>query len=326
MQIGHSKNLLGKLLKMIIFILLAFALYRQIFQRDDISDLWSVFLFQLQTYNVFLLLLCFSLLFFNWGTESRKWQLLMKPLETVSFFRAYGAVLSGITLSLFTPNRIGEYAGRILLVHKADKLQSVSVTLVGSYAQLIVNSLTGTLGFTIFCFHNTYLDKWYVLVFMCLIWLGLIMAWLFYYKIGLAGKIVKKIRFLQKHQKYFQPLSTFTNRELSIVLLWSFVRNFIYWLQFVLLLWFFGITISLSEAWILINSIFFVQTLIPSIAMLELGIRGNIALFFMTYHTTNNLGVLAATFSLWFINLVIPSLAGLLIIFSINIFKNGEGD
>ncbi|MEO9004181.1 MAG: hypothetical protein ABI288_05570, partial [Ginsengibacter sp.] len=56
------------------------------------------------------------LAFFNWGFEARKWQVLLKPLQKMSFFRAYKSVLSGLALSLNTPNRMGEYGGRILYV------------------------------------------------------------------------------------------------------------------------------------------------------------------------------------------------------------------
>ena len=42
---------------------------------------------------------------FNWGLEARKWQLLMRPLATMSFFTAYKSVLCGVTFSLNTPNQ-----------------------------------------------------------------------------------------------------------------------------------------------------------------------------------------------------------------------------
>ena len=54
------------------------------------------------------------LAFLNWGLEARKWQVLLKPIQQINFFRAYKSVLSGLALSLNTPNRMGEYGGRIL--------------------------------------------------------------------------------------------------------------------------------------------------------------------------------------------------------------------
>ena len=56
------------------------------------------------------------LVFINWGFEARKWQLLVKPIQRMDFLTAYKSVLSGVTLSINTPNRIGEYGGRILYI------------------------------------------------------------------------------------------------------------------------------------------------------------------------------------------------------------------
>jgi uncharacterized membrane protein YbhN (UPF0104 family) len=49
------------------------------------------------------------LLFVNWGIEARKWQLMMRPVQRVSFLTSVKAILSGLALSLFLPNGFGEY-------------------------------------------------------------------------------------------------------------------------------------------------------------------------------------------------------------------------
>jgi len=49
------------------------------------------------------------LAFLNWGLEAKKWQVLIKNLEPLNYFVALKGVLSGVTLSLNTPNRMGEY-------------------------------------------------------------------------------------------------------------------------------------------------------------------------------------------------------------------------
>ena len=56
------------------------------------------------------------MVFINWGLEARKWQVLLEPIQKMSFIRAFKSVLGGLALSLNTPNRMGEYGGRILYV------------------------------------------------------------------------------------------------------------------------------------------------------------------------------------------------------------------
>ena len=68
------------------------------------------------------------LAFVNWGLEARKWQVLVKPVQDMNFLRAYKSVLSGLTLSLNTPNRMGEYGGRILYIKEGGRLKAISLS------------------------------------------------------------------------------------------------------------------------------------------------------------------------------------------------------
>jgi len=86
------------------------------------------------------------LAFINWGIEARKWQLLVKSLQRISYFVAFKAVLSGVTLSLNTPNRIGEYGGRILYVKEGNRIKAISLSIAGSMSQLIITLLMGCTG------------------------------------------------------------------------------------------------------------------------------------------------------------------------------------
>jgi len=82
----------------------------------------------------------------NWGIEARKWQLLMMPVQVMSFIHAFKSVLCGVTLSLNTPNRIGEYAGRVLFVEEGKRLTAVSLSIAGGIAQLIITVMAGCFG------------------------------------------------------------------------------------------------------------------------------------------------------------------------------------
>src|SRR5690606_10186722 len=89
--------------------------------HEDIAGLWEAFLNNLTSGpSMLLLLTACALMPFNWLTETLKWTTLLKPV-TLPWRRALAGILSGVTLSLFTPNRIGEYGGRILYVPPADR-------------------------------------------------------------------------------------------------------------------------------------------------------------------------------------------------------------
>lgn len=52
----------------------------------------------------------------NWAIETAKWQLLLSGTVSQSFGDALKSVLAGLNTGFVTPNRIGEFAGRILLL------------------------------------------------------------------------------------------------------------------------------------------------------------------------------------------------------------------
>ena len=93
----------------------------------------------------------------------------------------------------------------------------------------------------------------------------------------------------------------------------SFFRWIIFALQYVLLLWAFGIQANLFLLIAAIGTIYFVQTILPAITFIEIGVRGNTALFFLGAFSTQKTGILLASFGLWGINLLIPALLGTII-------------
>jgi hypothetical protein len=71
-----------------------------------------------------------------------------------------------------------------------------------------------------------------------------------------------------------------------------------------------------------VSVIFLVLAIIPTFAIAELGVRGKVSLKLIELFSTNSLGISIATVTIWIINLVLPAIAGSLLILSIKIFKN----
>ena len=87
-----------------------------------------------------------GLMLVNWGIEARKWQLAIRRIQPIPFQKALKAIFTGTTLAFFTPNRMGEYMGRILYIEKGKRIQAVSLTIVCSMAQLLVTLSAGLVG------------------------------------------------------------------------------------------------------------------------------------------------------------------------------------
>ena len=96
------------LIKLAVIVVACLYIYWRMFVKEKIGDtLGSLHSINTNTF-IAVLISVFLLMFLNWGVESVKWKYLIKKIETVPFIKSLVAVLTGITVSIFTPNRMGD--------------------------------------------------------------------------------------------------------------------------------------------------------------------------------------------------------------------------
>ena len=117
-------------------------LYFEIFERSDSFDLVSNYKTLLKQHWVALLVV-FLLMPINWYIESLKWSNLYQKYGELSRWNAFKGVLMGVALGLFTPNGIGEYAGRMWSVPLSRRQEAIAASIVGSLSQLAITITIG---------------------------------------------------------------------------------------------------------------------------------------------------------------------------------------
>jgi len=309
----------------VIVILLSYVIYQQVFAKENAEEIWKNFLQNLTFDKIHWLFITAFLIPINWTFETLKWQVLIKDFEKLSFGKAYQAILSGITFSLFTPNRIGEYGGRILLVKPENNWKAVIATLVGSFSQLLVLLSCGILGLLLFIYLFLEIDQW---IWLSIFFVGILFTFLMlfcFYNIDLVIPIVKRIPFAYKLRRFVKDVNVLRNYSssiLSLALLFSFLRYVTYTLQYFFMLQFFGIKVSIIKGLAGIATIYLLQTSIPLPPIWDLFARGQIALEIWGFSSENEIGILASTFTLWVLNLIIPALIGTIFIVRINVLQS----
>ena len=264
----------------------------------------------------------FLLMFLNWLVEAWKWKFMMAKIEELSIFRSLEAVFSGLSISIFTPNRIGEYAGRVFHLEKADKIQATIITVIENFSQLLVTFVIGCVAMMIFFAEYTPMTK----PFLALVILGFtvcsIIVILAYFNVRFLENVFRRLRFPEKWNQTLHVISSYSSGELLKVVIGAFVRYVIFTTQFVWLIRIFGGHFPLSSTILMSAGTFFVIAVVPTFTLTELGIRGAVAAYFFGYLTTDLLPVLIAVFSLWVINLAIPALLGALFMLNFRFVKN----
>ena len=144
---------------------------------------------------------------------------------------------------------------------------------------------------------------------------------LLFLNVSVLTNVLTKISFLKKFKKYSSVFSFYSFDELLKVLWYSLARYVVFTTQFFILLQLFDVQILYADAIIFIISMLLIIAVIPTIAITEIGVRGSVALFLFGLVSANTVGILSATFVLWIINLLIPSLIGVVFIFTLKFFR-----
>lgn len=325
------------IIRLAILVFTFYFLYEQLFYKHDLSSfLKSIEAVTMAKNFGVLSVIVVLLLPVNLLLESRKWQFLMQKLEKVSMMGAFKAVLAGISVSVFLPNRVGDYLGRVFILKKADRLQATLATILGSMAQLLTTVLFGLLSAAFFLDHwinqDNSLNRWiFAGLLFSIVMVSAILVFAFL-NFSVFSVLLKKTsgRAYKKIAHYAEVFSWYSARELFYVLWISVLRYLIFSMQFFLLLRIFQIHIGYLHAMMVIGFIYLLMSIIPTIALSEIGVRGSVSIYaFGLFFGTTIPGALAgqivtASSALWLLNLALPSLSGLFFIFKLRFFRNNK--
>lgn len=314
-----------------LFVWLSFSIYHQISQQGDVKQSWQLIKNAFYGASNWKIIIVVLLMILNWGIEARKWQILVNRIENIGFWNAYKAILSGQAFALNTINRSGDFVGRILYLQEGNRLRAVALSLVGSLSQILVTFFVGLIAliglrYTILDQFNHLegLNEFWLDALMLLLFIGVFVFAIFYFNVSLFIRLIEKIPFVSKFKYFIEKLEALHWRELTRILSLSTARYVVFIVQYVLLLQVFGVESGVLNLMMMVSVLFLVLATVPSIALAELGFRGKVSLQLFGLLSTNHLGIIAAAAGIWIINLIIPAIAGSVLILSVRLFKNKQ--
>jgi hypothetical protein len=263
------------------------------------------------TVNSFYILSALLLMPINWYLELLKWKVIVQTIQNSNWKTLIQSLLSGISTGMVTPNRIGNFIGRIIYYPPRNRALLILGTLYANLAQFLASILPGlivlaivetsVLGDYFSIFQNTFYTLLLILFFTVL--------FLLYF--ALPRLMVKFSSFLRIPYTNLIVLFTtnFANKGAKLFLL-SQIRYIIFCLQYFLLFIAFGADPS-YELFTVVILIYFLTTATPSLFLGKLFIRENYALLLAMPLLYNELLILVASLAIWFINIAIPSMIGL---------------
>jgi hypothetical protein len=311
----------------LIFVLLTWSLYVQIIQQPHLELRWRQLL---ESRKNPILALIFLLMLVNWGIEALKWKMLTKPLEKLNFFESFRSVLAGCSITMLMPNRTGEFGGRLLFLQPQNRLAGISATIMGSMNQLMITLAAGGLGMIVLKYNDVFISNLSDLLgndspfpFLLLGTSSFIFLFLivFIFKTDWIVWVLKKVKWLRGVVKYVELVESYGGKVLLILTTYSILRYIVFILQYILMFQVMQVDVDFNLLFWLLTVFYLVMAVIPTIGFTELPIRGSVSMVLFGMFSSNAIGIQAASFGIWLINLVVPALAGGFFILGVKLMK-----
>ncbi|HTF03255.1 MAG TPA: lysylphosphatidylglycerol synthase domain-containing protein [Bacteroidia bacterium] len=309
-MVRSNHLILSRILKVAIVLLAAvmlFSVLRKFFGDEHAVEKFT----SLAGKHPFWMALIALMMPLNWFLETAKWKKLVSVSETISWKEAWSGVLAGLAIGSATPNRIGEFAGRIFQLRATPLHDGISFTLMGSLAQVVVTVVAGIAGLLVTdpdqYMHSTKAYIWALIV------------------VGAIGFGVLFFRSMTgRFAKYFEAIKKIDARMFRYVLGISALRYLVYASQFLLMLKICGVEAGVMQLFTAIAVNYMVVSIIPSVMIGELFVRGTVASGVIGGLCGNPEAAALAAVLLWILNVGFPAICGMFFIRNITFFRNSN--
>lgn len=294
-----AKQFLVFTIKVLIVLAAFYFIYGQLSENDQLD--WEKFnaLFKKKwTISGILFILLFSVL--NRFLEILKWQNLVSSLQPISLWQATAEVLGALTTGIFTPNGLGEYAGKALFYEKIKTKKIVFLNLICNGIQMVMTVVFGVFGLLYFnAAYQVITPKTIAMLFG--LFLCIMILFFFLRSFTIKGysleKLVHKINQIPKtiHQKN---------------ILFGFSRYLVFSHQYYYLFLAFDVHLPYLILMSAVTSIYFIASSLPSFQFLDFAVKGSVAVYFFGLLGINEWIVIFISSLMWFLNVVIPVVLG----------------
>jgi hypothetical protein len=238
----------------------------------------------------------------NWTLESAKWHLLANAVTPLPFRQSAQAALAGAAVSNVIPFRIGEYIGRLMWIPAGHRIAAAALSVFGSLSQMVFTLLFGLIALA----GRAELYKPAYAWTAGLVLGGFIAAAILLHRRGMPARGKNYL------ERIVHGMRVLSSKNTLFLVLLSLLRYGVFCISYAWILREFELVSTLGSGWQTAALIFFLQSFFPSVAALDIGVRVAVPLLLLPGRPETP--VVAAALSIYTLNILLPSLAGLLAI------------
>ena len=288
-----AKQFLVFTIKFLIVIGAFYFIYDQISNNSKLDwDKFQNLVVEKTAITTMLFILLFSIA--NRYLEILKWQNLASFIQPISVGEASKQVLGALTAGIFTPNGLGEYAGKALFFKKEQTKQVIFLNLICNGIQMILTIIFGTIG---------------------LIFIG---YWKWSLGIIAIASVLLLTSFLSKNitikgysiQKLLHKINEIPKRIHRKNIVLGILRYIVFSHQYYVLFLVFDVDLPYLTLISSISAVYFLASSLPSFQFLDFAVKGSVAVFFFGKLGINEWIVIFISTLMWLLNVVLPVIIG----------------
>lgn len=316
-----TKKIVSYLLKAGILIVAAWFIYRQFSKKNnDLKEFELLASHLSATKVVVTMVLVVLLMFVNWFLEALKWRYVTKTLIDITLWEAVEAVFCGLTWAVTTPNRVGEYGGRVMFLPNRKRIPGIFAMSVGSFSQGTVTNVLGALSAIWFVSGYLHSSNWLPAGITALVVIVAACQLIVYFNIKWVVNLFDSVSFIKKYHRFFAIMGQYKTHELFKIMGFSVARYVTFSLQYFLVFEMLIPQIPVFPMFMILMLFFIISSIVPSLDLFDIGVRGFTASHLFVYITDQKFAIIAGVSSIWLINLFIPAILGSLFVFKLKFF------
>lgn len=294
-----AKQFLVSAAKLLIVVSAFYFIYDQLANNNQLE--WQKFaaLFK-KNWTIGGILFLLFLSFLNRFLEILKWKNLVGSFKIIAIGEASKQVLAALTASIFTPNGIGEYAGKALYFDKSETKKIIFLNLVNNGIQMLLSVVFGIFGLMYFNAQFDIITTQTVGIIFALFTVCIFIVF-FLKRFTVKGYSLEKL--IHKINQLPRPI-----HQKNIIL--GISRYFVFSHQYYFLFLAFDVELPYIMLMSVIASVYFLASSLPTFQFFDFAVKGSVAVYFFGLLGVNEWIVIFISTLMWFLNVVLPVVIG----------------
>ena len=308
--IFKATSLIKNSVGVVLFFVCGFAIYNKLLIQSDWQNLKQSFSIQLQSIGILNWGILIFLLFLNIWMEAIKWKIIVAKNNPITMAASIKSILVGQAFAFFTPNRIGEYAGRTMFLSAGNQMKGITQMAWTSYAQLLITICIGSIGLWVNIAYYPWMQtNGMLLVKLMTPFLLILALFLFFHEKHWKGKL-----------SFLNVIQIEPTVKLKLLGL-SLLRYLIFIVQYGWIAYLLQMKISVEVLFLSLSILFLLLSILPTISITELVVRGQLLILILKPFYSHQVTIVSLSSIIWGINFLVPAILGTCLLLGYRINK-----